>query len=491
MIRFRSAERSRRHVLVSAAVIAAGGAIAVAVVLPRQGGGADATRRELEAEFSGAYPAQPRGGGDFVEIELVAEPSTVTLLDGDGTEVWAYNGSVPGPPIRATLGDTLRINVRNGLPAATTIHWHGIRVPNDMDGVPDVNQPRIEPGGTFVYEFTPPDAGTYWYHSHTDGSQQLERGLYGSLVIEDPDDGTSYDHDQVWVMDDWRLTEEGQIDPHFDTTADRTQNGRWGDLITVNSSTSSQLTVAPGERVRLRLINASNGRVYAPDFGELEATVIGVDGLTVGRAPALGGLALAPGNRLDVDIVAPSTPGSYPVSDTFTGTAHPLASIVVGDPPTASDPVVFDPPTNADVPEWDNALDAPIDHDLVLETHNVGDEWIWTINGTAYPDHQPLRLTEGEFTKIRIVNQTHPLHPMHLHGQFFKVLTRNGQAVNEPYFRDTVLLDRLDEVEIALVPLDVGDWVLHCHIQEHADAGMMTVMEIADDASGSADSTAT
>lgn len=440
--------------------------------------GSEAQRSELEAEFDGAYPAGPEGGGDTIEIELTASETTIDLVDGGATTVWAYNGTVPGPAIRAALGDTLRVTVHNELEAGTTIHWHGVRVPNDMDGVPGVNQPIIDPGETFVYEFTPPDAGTYWYHSHTDGSQQLERGLYGTIVVEDPLDGTDYAQDRVWVLDDWRLDDRGQIDPEFNTSGDRTQNGRWGDLITVNSRTGGELPVQPGDRLRLRLVNASNGRVYTPDFGDLGATVIAVDGLAVGAAFADDGLDLAPGNRLDVDITAPAEPGIYEVTDTFTGIAEPLASIVVVEAAPVERSTDFDPPTNPAVPDWETALGIPVDHELVFETRKENDEWIWTINGAAYPDHEPLQLTAGRFTRIRLVNQTHPLHPIHLHGQFFKVLSRNGVPVDEPHFRDTVLLEMLDVVEIGLVPLDTGSWVLHCHIQEHGEAGMMTVMEV-------------
>lgn len=480
MIRLRLAEVSRRRIAVAGAAALAVVAVVAAVVLWPDP--SDALRRELEAEFDGAYPAEPAGGGDVINVDLTAAETTVALVDGIETDVWAYNGTVPGPALRVDLGDTIRVNVRNDLDAATTIHWHGIRVPNDMDGVPDVNQPRIEPGATFVYEFTPPDAGTYWYHSHTDGSQQLERGLYGSIVVNDPGDGTDYDVDEVWILDDWLLDDTGQIDPAFNTPADRTHNGRWGSLITVNASTTTELNVAPGERIRLRLVNASNGRVYVPDFGDLDVTVVAVDGLTVGDHPDLATLTLAPGNRIDVDITTPIEPGTHQVVDTFTGSPQPLATIVVeGATGGTNDVPSFEPATSAAVPDWDSALDAPVDHELLFETHIDGDEWIWTINGAAYPDHEPLELTAGEFTKIRLVNQTHPMHPIHLHGQFFKVLTRNGEPVDEPYFRDTVLLEMLDEVEIGLVPLDAGEWVLHCHIQEHGEAGMMTVMQVASD----------
>ena len=451
--------------------------VAVVVTMLARSDGSAALRADLEAEFAGAYPAEAAGGGRVVDVDLVTTESTVELVDGNPTDVWAYNGQVPGPALRIALGDTLRVTVRNELPASTTIHWHGIRVPNDMDGVPGVNQPRIEPGEVFVYEFTPPDAGTYWYHSHTDGSEQLERGLYGSLVVADDGDDTTYAHDATWVVDDWRLTDDNQIDPDFNTTADRTQSGRWGDLITVNATTDEELIVQPGDRVRLRLVNASNGRVYTPDFGDLDATLIAVDGLTVGEHRSADDSLLAPGNRLDVDITAPTVPGTYSVTDRYSGVEQPLASLVVavGDNIGPS----FEPPSNQAVPGWDRAAEAPVDHELVFETVDDDGEWLWTINGLAYPDYEPLELTAGRFTKIRLVNETHPLHPIHLHGQFFKVLSRNGEPVDEPFFRDTVLLDRLDIVEIGLVPLDVGTWVLHCHIQEHAEAGMMTVMNVA------------
>ncbi len=451
----------------------------VALLVLRSTGSGASLETELEGEFAGAYPAEPVGGGQLVEIELVAAPTTIKIIDDQPTDVWAYNATVPGPALRGVLGDTVRITVRNDLPASTTIHWHGIRVPNDMDGVPDINQARIEPGDTFVYEFTPPDAGTFWYHSHTNGSEQLERGLYGSIVIDDPASPNLdiYTQDVVWVIDDWLLTDEAQLDPDFNTASDRTHNGRWGNVITVNATLGETLEAQPGERVRLRMVNASNGRAYTLDFGDLEANLIAFDGLTVGEVSDAEGLVLAPGNRADVDITMPTTPGLYTVNDVFAGTPQPLAAIAVeGDTAEASP---LEPTTNDGVPDWTAAAEAPIDDELVFETSQRDGEWVWTINGEVFGEHTPIEVTEGEFTKIKLINQTHPMHPIHLHGQFFKVLSRNGEPVDEPFFRDTVLLNTLDEVEIGMVPLDVGNWVLHCHIQEHAEAGMMTVMTVA------------
>ncbi len=463
---------SRVHVLAALALVAVGGGLWFALdglgLIDQN----ESLRSELEAEFDDAYPEAPAGGGELVEISLVAAPSTVELVEGSATDVWAYNDLVPGPAIRATLGDTIRATLHNELSEPTTIHWHGIRVPNNMDGVPELSQAPVEPGQSFVYEFTPPDAGTYWYHSHVNGSEQLERGLYGTLVIEQPQSQVDYDNDITWLIDDWLLIEDNQLDPAFNTPDDRGHNGRWGDIATVNSSLSETIRAQPGERLRLRLINASNGRVYRMDFGELTPKVIAVDGLATSRPIDPGELNLAPGNRLDLDLSVPENPGTYAVSDVYLGMSRQLATIVVEGPTTGD--VNVEVAGHSAVPDWSGALDAPVDIELAFETQSVDDDWIWTINGDQFPDGQPLELDHGRFTKIKLVNLSHPLHPIHLHGQFFKVLTRNGEPVDEPNFRDTVLLEARETVEIGLIPLDRGEWLLHCHIQEHADAGMMT-----------------
>ena len=260
---------------IAAAVAVVGLAVGAGLVWWQLGAGSDDSelRAQLVEEFSGAYPAGPAQGGGVVDVELVARPSSASLTAEAPTEVWAYNDSVPGPALRVRLGDTLRVVLRNELPMATTVHWHGVRVPNAADGVAVVTQAPVEPGQSFTYEFTPPDAGTFWYHSHFAGSEQLERGLYGSLVVEDPDEPT-WPTDVVWVIDDWLLDDTGQVDAAFNTPSDVEHNDRWGTLVTVNGSTQTLLGAAPGQRLRLRLVNASNGRVYAPRFDGLPASVI-------------------------------------------------------------------------------------------------------------------------------------------------------------------------------------------------------------------------
>ena len=234
--------------------------------------------QRLLREFAGAYPASPRPNGTVRELELTAAETELPLIGGQSLKVWAYEGQVPGPTLRVRLGETLRVRFHNRLPQPTTVHWHGVRVPNGMDGVPNLTQPPVEPGATFVYEFTPKDAGTFWFHPHVRSSEQVERGLYGVLVVED-EKPAPYAQDVVWVLDDWLLDEQRQIFPAFNTMHDLMHDGRWGNEITVNGRTGQRLAVRAGERIRLRLLNSANGRVFNPDFGSLDVKVIAVDGL--------------------------------------------------------------------------------------------------------------------------------------------------------------------------------------------------------------------
>src|SRR5690606_5080630 len=161
-------------------------------------------------------------------------------------------------------------------------------------GVPGVTQPPIAPGEDFVYEFLARDAGTFWYHPHVRGSEQLARGLYGVLIVEEEEPPPV--REILWVLDDWRLDPTGQIDPRFITRGDLAHDGRWGSVITVNGRQAPRVELAPGERVRLRILNAANGRVFRPDFSGVEARVVAFDGLATQRPLSAAGIELAPGN---------------------------------------------------------------------------------------------------------------------------------------------------------------------------------------------------
>jgi FtsP/CotA-like multicopper oxidase with cupredoxin domain len=436
-------------------------------------------------ELGDAYPTEASPNGTVRTFEIVAAPTTHVLGARDPLQVWAYNGTVPGPELRIRRGETLRVHFTNALPQETTIHWHGVRVPNAMDGVPNMTQPPVPPGGTFIYEFTPKDAGTFWFHPHVRSSEQVERGLYGVLVVEDVDP-PAYDRDVVWVVDDWRLDESGQIDPRFNTRHDLAHDGRWGNVRTVNGHTDHVLAVRPGERIRLRMLNSANGRVVVPHFGDLTARLIAVDGLYLREPIDAAGFELAPGNRIDVDLLVDRNMSDVvDVMDRFSTRGETrLAQIVIDGEgvPTPS----FPSPARARVPTWSIGLNVPILHTYRLNARSGGTYGIeWTIDDRAFAGHEAhgdhdadVVLERGKFHRLRFANESGRLHPIHLHGMFFRVLARNGVAVDEPFFRDTVLIHARESVDIGVVPADVGKWMLHCHILEHAEAGMMTTLVV-------------
>jgi len=451
-----------------------------AFVLP-EGVEAGSVEAALLEEFAPAYSAEAPAVTGRRTFELRAAPTEADIVDSKGLKVWAFNGQVPGPTFRVRLGESVKITLTNDLPQPTTIHWHGVRVPNAMDGVPGVTQPPVPPGGKFVYEFVPKDAGTFWFHPHVRGSEQIERGLYGVLVVEDAQP-LPYSHDVVWVLDDWLLDESGQIYPHFMTRRDLAHDGRWGNVATVNGSTKQELVVKPGQRIRLRMVDSANGRMFAPYFEGLEPRIIAVDAMYTRRPLPLEHFEIAPGNRLDVDITIPADAAgkSFRVIDRFTQSHFLLATIRVEDVAAVTTPD-FPAPTNPDVPHWTQAQDLDIDQTYVLDARAGGPHGIqWMINGNVWGEHEVSALPPNRWTKVRFQNDSYRLHPMHIHGQFFKVLARNGEPVDEPYFRDTVLLKRKETVDIGMVPLDWGNWLMHCHILEHAESGMRTLLTVED-----------
>jgi FtsP/CotA-like multicopper oxidase with cupredoxin domain len=232
--------------------------------------------------------------------------------------------------LRFRQGERLRIEVENALDTETTVHWHGVRLPNAMDGVPHLTQPPIAAGGRFVYEFELPDAGTYWYHPHSPDGEQLGRGLYGALIVEERD-APAVDRDLVWVLSDWRLDRQARIREDFGNAMDASHAGRIGNTVTVNGATRDTFDVRAGERLRLRLINASNARIYGLNFEGHQPWVIALDGQPV--APHwFERVVLGPGMRADVILDCAAAPGSdhCVVDDFYRGRAYELLKLHYG-----------------------------------------------------------------------------------------------------------------------------------------------------------------
>ena len=227
----------------------------------------------VAAPIGGAWPKTDR------DLTLNVRPAKTNIVGEQysDTQVWAYNDRIPGPIIRARRGERLRARVRNHLSQPTTVHFHGIRMPNAMDGVPFVTQPPIDPDGSFVYDFVLPDAGTYWYHPHFNSSEQVGRGLAGALVVEEHAP-IAVDRDIVWVLDDWRLDQSAAIAGRFGHPHDLSHNGRIGNTVTVNGRLPTDFAVRSGERIRLRLINVANARIFGLRFDGHSPRVIALDG---------------------------------------------------------------------------------------------------------------------------------------------------------------------------------------------------------------------
>src|SRR5262249_47871332 len=227
------------------------------------------TRRVVLHGFGGltATTFVPRRAHAAADLELGAAAAKVSMVGGQNPEtaVWAFNGTVPGPEIRVRQGDHVRIAVENRLGEETTVHHHGIRLPNAMDGVPHLTQRPIAPGETFVYEFDVPDAGTCWYHPHQRSLEQVGRGLSGPLIVEEREP-IQVDRDLAWVLSDWRLRPDAQISDDFGNMHDMAHNGRVGNTVTVNGKVPDTFKVRSGERIRLRLINAANTRIFGLKF---------------------------------------------------------------------------------------------------------------------------------------------------------------------------------------------------------------------------------
>jgi FtsP/CotA-like multicopper oxidase with cupredoxin domain len=439
------------------------------------------------------------------EMTLRAGPARVRIAPAPHPEttVWAYGGTAPGPVIRARQGERLRIHVENALAEPTTVHWHGLRVPNAMDGAPYAGVPPIAPGESFTYEFDLLDAGTFWYHPHIRSHEQVDRGLSGALIVEEAAP-PAVDRELVWLLDDWRLMQDAAIADDFGHPHDLTHSGRLGNTVTINGAVPSVITLRPGERVRLRLINAANARFFALDFGALAPLIVALDGHGVEpHAPEGGLVTLGPAQRVDllIDVVGREGSRIEVVDRFYARDAYRLVDLVMGS--SLRDATPDQPFTLAPNPLLEPDLATAVRHDVLFTGGAMGamaaarmgvappegggmmgmrpDGAAWLINGRAAMahDHDPLfSLGLGESCVIAMANATAWPHPIHLHGHTFRVLTRDGRPTARREWRDTVVIAPQERIEIGFVADNPGDWMFHCHVLEHQAAGMMGLVSV-------------
>lgn len=436
---------------------------------------------------------------------LAARPARVTLIGPPhpDTEVWAYNGTTPGPVLRVRQGDRLRVEVANALEADTTVHWHGIRLPHAMDGVPHLTQPPIRPGESFVYEFECADAGTFWYHPHAESAEQLGRGLCGALIVEEREP-VPVDRDLTWVLSDWRLDPTGAIVDNFGDLHDASHDGRLGNTVTINGRIPETFAVRAGERLRLRLINVANARIFALDFADHAPAIVALDGHPVApHAPPEGRIVLGPGMRADIVLDCNGRPGSRAtVADRFPrADVYRVVDLVYAEAPAVERAQPLAPVALPANPVAEPDLGHAVRHAFTFGGGMMGtlrtaqldgrrvdmrtlmqNGFAWAVNGAVERGHahKPLvTLKRNASTIFEFVNDTAWWHPIHLHGHTFRVVSQNGRPTRHREWRDTVLLPPRERAEVAFVADNPGDWMLHCHVLEHQASGMSSVIRVA------------
>jgi FtsP/CotA-like multicopper oxidase with cupredoxin domain len=415
---------------------------------------------------------------------------------GQVVSTWAYDDTIPGTPLRATAGDRVTVAFTNDLPAPTSVHWHGLAIRNDMDGVPGVTTPEVPPGGTFAFDFVVPDPGTHWFHPHT--GLQLDRGLYAPFIIDDPDEPGDYDHEWVLVLDDWTdgvgpSPEQILADLQAAGANGSMMGGMGGMMMGADSgdvtypmflingrptNDPDALTAKPGQKVRLRIINAGADTIFDVALAGHDLTVTHTDGYPVNPVTAPK-LRLGMGERYDATITL--------ADGVFALVAEPvgkdgLARAIIrtssgavpnpGYRPAELDgyPLTVDALTvapGAALP----ARDPDTVQGLVL-AGSMG-PYLWTINGRTYDQTVPLTIRAGQAGRIRITNHSMMSHPLHVHGHTFQLGPAGGNGPR----KDTVLVPPMGAVAVDIAATNPGTWMIHCHNAYHAEAGMMTRLE--------------
>ncbi len=460
-------------------------------------------------------------------IELEVREVEWELAPGKTVSAMTYNGQVPGPEIRAREGERLRVVLKNSLSEPTTIHWHGVDVPNSMDGVPVITQKPVQSGETFAYEFEARPAGTRWYHTHFDEHRQMDLGLAAPLIIEPADkEPLPYDREVTLVLDDW-ATGTGTPVPDTDSgiaggrgstggMMDGAMGGMMGggmrgmmggggmggmmrgadepayDLMTINGKSypaTEPLRVKRGERVRVRIINASSEHTHVVRLAGHRLHLTHTDGNPLRAVVEVDAIPIAPAERYDVLLVA-DRPGAWWLQCTQPGHAAAGERMVVAyDGHERRAPVEPERDISGRRP-WQYGLGkgrpvlapptgATRTFELTLSGGMMGSD-VWTINRKVYPNTDPLRFRKGDRARIVLRNTSMEAHPMHLHGQSFALLAANGTRYAEPIVKDVVDVEpHMGSAVIAFTAHNPGDWFFHCHKPMHMKGGMIALVKIA------------
>ena len=421
------------------------------------------------------------------EFQLTAATGRLALVPGSTTDVYAYNGQVPGPTMTVREGDRVIVHFRNDLPVPTSVHWHGLHVPAAADGSPFH---PIEPGGQHDYVFTirPGSAGTYWYHPHPHHrtGYQVAKGLYGAIVVTAADDPLPASlSEKLLILSDNRFLGDGSIDMPDESTPQGgvdAENGREGDVLFVNGQVMPTLTIRSGEVQRWRVINASAARVYRLTLAGHTFLHVGSDGGLFEHPVEVTEILLANGERAELLVRGTGAPGgqtalqSLPYDRYIPQTRpkdwnRPRDLMAVRYSTDAPVPFVTLPNVLRQVPALDTT------HVTATRVVSLSQHMI---NGRMMDMSRVDISTRLGATEIwQVENLVGMDHPFHLHGFQFQVLERNGVPERGRRWKDTVNVPKHETVRFIVRYDDhPGKWMFHCHILDHEDHGMMGILEI-------------
>lgn len=444
----------------------------------------------------GRYEAKRAASGKTITQALSAEKFS-TSIAGTDVRTWAYNGALNGPTIRTGAGDLLSVDLKNSLGDATSIHWHGLALRNNADGVPGLTQTAVAAGADYNYSFITPDPGTYWYHSHVE--MQRERALYGALVIEDPKEPLSYDREWVVILDDWVDGMPDTPEQILASLSGMSGMDMGGGMLMGSSSDylggdAGDVTIpvhllngtsldAPerfeakmGDRIRLRIINAAGDTAYRVGAQGQQLTITHADGFAVQQAD-VDGVVVAMGERVDALLtVTQDQTALFALAEGKGGGALGIistgaAAATLPSLPAAIEGTVTD---GGRLRAHESVLLPAKQVDRVINMELTGgmSKYDWGINGRRYDEASPFlgafELRLNERVRVNMKNSTMMWHPMHLHGHTFQ-LDKQGAR------KDTVIVRPMQTVSFEFDAINPGQWLTHCHNSYHAARGMMGV----------------
>lgn len=418
-------------------------------------------------------------------------------LGGKIATTWMYGDSLPGKPIRVNKNDRVRVAFTNNLTAPTSVHWHGLAIRNDMDGVPGLTTPEVLPGGAFNFDFITPDAGTYWFHPHS--GTQLDRGLYAPFIVDDPDEATKYEREWIVLLDDWtdgigknpdeifaQLMQGGASSSDMGGMDMGGMSGMDGGDVTypmylINGRPKNDpevFTAKSGERIRIRIINSGADTIFDVALAQHIMTVTHSDGFPV-EPYETSLLRIGMGERYDVVVTVAD--GVFPLVAQPVGKndlARALIRTASGSIPTQSyrPNELHGTALTADLLRAKEIVTLPRNRpdriqDLIL-TGSMN-PYEWKINGRTYARTKALSIKLHEQGRLRIRNASMMPHPIHLHGHTFQLGAAGGMGAR----KDTVLVPPMGRIEVDFIADNPGKWMIHCHNAYHAEAGMMTRLE--------------